>query len=59
MGKTKHFNIKLFFLKDVQRDGVVCLKYCKTENQLSYIFTKALTRNKFESIREKLGLINH
>ncbi|KAL2586551.1 hypothetical protein AAZV13_13G060900 [Glycine max] len=31
-GKTKHFSIKLFFLRDVQRDGAVCLKYCKTED---------------------------
>jgi len=58
-GKTKHFSIKLFFLGDVQRDGTVCLKYCKSEDQLSNIFTKALPRNKFESLRERLGLINH
>ena len=58
-GKTKHFSIKLFFLRDVQRDGAVCLKYCKTEDQLSDIFTKALPRSRFELLREKLGLVNH
>ena len=58
-GKTKHFRIKLFFLRDVQRDGTVCLKYYKSEDQLLDIFTKALPRNKFESLREKLELINH
>ncbi|KAF2293671.1 hypothetical protein GH714_003976 [Hevea brasiliensis] len=31
-GKTKHLSIKLFFLRDVQKNGAVCLKYCKTEN---------------------------
>ena len=58
-GKTKHFSIKLFFLRDVQRDGAVCLKYYKTEDQLSDIFTKALPRSRLELLREKLGLANH
>lgn len=58
-GKTKHFCIKLFFLRDVQKDGAVCLKYCKTEDQLSDIFTKALPRSKFELLRGKLGISNH
>ncbi|KAF2286048.1 hypothetical protein GH714_009932 [Hevea brasiliensis] len=54
--KKKHFSIKLFFLRDVQKDGAVCLKYCKTENQLADIFTKALPRSRFEFLREKLGI---
>jgi len=58
-GKTKHFSIKLFFLRDVQKDDAVCLKYCKTEDQLSDIFTKALPKSKFELLREKLGLVKH
>lgn len=33
-GKTKHFNIKLIFLREVQKDGVVNLVYCKIENQV-------------------------
>ena len=31
-GKTKHFNIKLFFLREVQKDGDVILLYCKTKD---------------------------
>jgi len=31
-GKTKHVNIKLFFLREIQKDEVVVLVYCKTEN---------------------------
>ena len=30
--KIKHFSIKLFFRRDVQKDGAVRLKYCKTED---------------------------
>ena len=32
LGKTKHFNIKLFFLRKVQKDGNVILLYCKTKD---------------------------
>lgn len=58
-GKTKHFNIKLFFLREVQKEGSVKLKYCKTEFQLADMFTKALPRSKFEFLREKLGICSN
>lgn len=55
-GKTKHFNIKLFFVREVQKDNVVALVYCKTEEQITDIFTKPLTASKFEDLRIKLGV---
>ncbi|KAA3467634.1 Copia protein [Gossypium australe] len=57
-GKTKHFNIKLFFLRYVQKEGSIELKYCKTDLQLD-IFTKALPRSIFESLREILGICSN
>ncbi|PKA51120.1 hypothetical protein AXF42_Ash010560 [Apostasia shenzhenica] len=38
--KTKHLNIKLFFLRDIQKEGIACLKYCKTKEQLADILQK-------------------
>ena len=55
-GKTKHFKIKLFLLREVQREGEVKLLYCKTENQSADILTKALPKAKFEYLRQKLGV---
>jgi predicted aspartyl protease len=55
-GKTKHFNIKLFFVREVQKDNVVALVYCKTEEQIADIFTKPLPASKFEDLRTKLGV---
>jgi hypothetical protein len=55
-GKTKHFNIKLFFLREVQKDGVVTLVYCKTEEQIADLFTKPLPVSKFQDLRSKLGV---
>ncbi|TYK29919.1 Retrovirus-related Pol polyprotein from transposon TNT 1-94 [Cucumis melo var. makuwa] len=49
--KTKHFNIKLFFLREVQKSGEVILVYCKTEDQVADILTKPLPTCKFEFLR--------
>jgi hypothetical protein len=58
-GKTKHFNIKLFFLREVQKDGAIVLVYCKTEDQAVDIFTKPLPVSKFEFLRTKLGVCSY
>ena len=33
-GRTKHFKVKFFFWREVQKDGDITLVYCKTEEQL-------------------------
>ena len=55
-GKTKHFKIKLYFLREVQKQGDVQLLYCKTENQLADFLTKSLPQARFEYLRQKLGV---
>ena len=55
-GKTKHFNIKLFFLREVQKEESVTLVYCKSEDQLADLFTKPLPISKFEFLRQKISV---
>jgi len=55
-GRTKHFNIKFYFLREVQKNGEVMLVYCKTKNQVVDIFTKSFHVNRFEFLKEKLGV---
>ncbi|KAJ8764618.1 hypothetical protein K2173_006700 [Erythroxylum novogranatense] len=55
-GRTKHFNIKFYYLREVQKNGEVMLVYCKTENQIADIFTKSFHVSRFEFLREKLGV---
>ena len=55
-GKTKHFNIKLFFLREMQKEELVSLVYCKSEYQLADLFTKPLPINRFEFLRQKVGV---
>ncbi|CAL5436624.1 unnamed protein product [Camellia sinensis] len=50
-GKTKHFKIKFYLLREVQREGEVQLIYCKTENQSADILTKALPNIRYEFLR--------
>ena len=55
-GKTKHFNIKLYFLREVQKNSDVRLMYCKSEEQLADLFTKPLPVNRFAFLRQKIGV---
>ena len=47
-GKSKHFNIKFFLLREVQKDGDVIFVYCKTKEKWVNLFTKPLPVSKFE-----------
>lgn len=53
-GRTKHFNVKLFFSKDVNKDGDVKLLYYQSDEQVANIFTKPFPLDKFEFFRKKL-----
>lgn len=55
-GKTKHFNIKLYHLREEQKNGEIMLVYCKTNDQIADVFTKALPKARFEYLRNKLGV---
>jgi len=55
-GKTKHFKIKYHFLREVQNNKEVVLVHCKSEDQLVDILTKALSKRRFEELRERIGV---
>ena len=57
-GRTKHFKVKYYFLREVQRSGEVKLVYCSSKNQIIDIFTKSFSAGRFEVLREKLGVCN-
>ena len=55
-GKTKHFKIKYYFLREVQKNEEIVLVHCKTDYQIADIFTKALSKTRFECLRRQLGI---
>lgn len=56
-GRTKHIGIKYHFTKEAKSNQEINIKHCKTDEQLVYIFTKALLRGKFELLCDIIGVI--
>ena len=55
--RTKHIHVRHHFLKDNVEKGNIVLTYCSTEEQIADIFTKALSKDQFESNRLKLAMM--
>jgi hypothetical protein len=55
-GKTKHFKLKYYFMREVQKNEEIQLIYCMTEDQLADILTKPLSKTRFEILRNKIGV---
>jgi len=56
--KTRHINIRYFFIADViQREGLV-VKSCRSENMVADYYTKSLQGKLFRKMRDKImGLV--
>ena len=50
--KTKHINIRYFFIKDRIDAGELTVEYCPTEKMIADMHTKALQGNKFFEFRK-------
>ena len=55
-GRTKHWNIRLKWLRERVENGDFQVEYVPTEEQLADILTKPLARQRFEHLRTKLGV---
>ncbi|GKF22731.1 hypothetical protein Tco_0075053 [Tanacetum coccineum] len=54
--RSKHIDVRYHFIKEQVENGVVELYFVRTEYQLADIFTKALPRERFNFLVEKLGI---
>ena len=55
-GRTKHIKIKYHFIREVQQSNEVLLIHCSSENPLVDIFTKPLPMERFEALKQKIGV---
>ena len=55
-GRSKNIDVRFHFLRNLTRDGVVMLLYCRFQDQLADIMTKPLTRVVFKKLRMLLGV---
>jgi hypothetical protein len=56
--RTKHIKLKHHYIKEVVEDEEVIIKHVKTGDQLTDIFTEALSCDNFVYLRELLGMTN-
>ncbi|KAM2687700.1 hypothetical protein EV2_010439 [Malus domestica] len=54
--RTKHIGRKFHFIRDAIQEGTIDLIYCKSEEQIADIFTKALPKDRFNNLRSLLGV---
>ncbi|GJS24610.1 retrovirus-related pol polyprotein from transposon TNT 1-94 [Tanacetum coccineum] len=54
--RSKHIDIRFYFIKEQVENGVVELYFVNTEYQLADIFTKALGRERIKFLINKLGM---
>nr|GEW33187.1 putative ribonuclease H-like domain-containing protein [Tanacetum cinerariifolium] len=54
--RSKHINIRYYFIKEQVENKVIELYFVNTEYQLADLFTKALGRDRIEFLTNKLGM---
>ena len=52
--RTRHINVRFFFIHDRINSGEVEVQHCPTEQMLGGFFTKPLQGNKFYKFRRKI-----
>jgi len=55
--RLKQIEIKYHYIRDMVEKGAVKLQYVATQEQIVDVFTKPLSRVKFEYFRDKLGVV--
>ena len=55
--KTKHTPTTYHFLREQMAEQNIKLEYINTKEQIADIFTKPLSREAFEHLRQKMGVI--
>ena len=55
--RSKHIEIRYFYIRDMMQKGAIKLQYVSTDEQVADILTKPLSRVKFEHFRDKLGVV--
>ena len=53
---TKHISIKYHFIREAVEKNKIMLQYCPTKEMLADILTKALTKERFQELRDLIGV---
>ena len=50
--RTRHFNIKYFYITDLLKSKEISIKYCPTDQMIADYMTKPITGKKFHYFRK-------
>jgi hypothetical protein len=54
--KTKHIDTRYHFISELVNNKEICLEFCRSKEQVTYIFTKSLARDAFQKLHNCLGV---
>ena len=55
-GRSKQIDVNFHFLRELTKEGVINLSYCRSEDQVADNFTKSLKLIPFQKLRKLLGV---
>lgn len=55
--RLKHMDVRHHFLRDAVEAETLLLKYCETDDQIADIMTKGLSKEKFQTMQDRLGVL--
>ena len=55
--RSKHIEIRYFYIRDMMQKGAIKLQYVSTDEQVADVLMKPLSRVKFEHFRDNLGVV--
>jgi hypothetical protein len=55
-GRSKHIDVRYHFLRDLCKEGIIDMIYCRSEDQIADIMTKPLKIAAFVKLRDMLGV---
>jgi len=54
--RTKHIDIKYYYIRKAIQDGLIVLRYCPTNEMIADLFTKGLLKARFELLHTAMGM---
>jgi hypothetical protein len=54
--KIKHIDTRYHFMRELVNNKEMCLEFCRSKEQVTEIFTKALARDTFQHLHSSLGV---
>lgn len=56
--RTKHIDIRHHFIRECIESDTIALAYVPTDDNMADLFTKALARERFHTLRKQLGILS-